>query len=107
MIRIVLPVLGIVTAVALLGLLTTGCLEANAPERIEVDLGGGRDHIDTSRVPPSASQEEYRQKLAEAYERIDYLEKKVEDLEKDKRKLKAEREEYEDRYEREKKRNRD
>ena len=105
MIRLALPLAGIVAAVMVLSLFTIGCVQA--PERIDIDLGGGRDRVDTSRVPPTSSHEEARQKLAEAYNRIDYLESKVEGLEKDKRGLKAEREEYKDRYEREKKRNRD
>lgn len=107
MIRLASPLAGIVFALLLLGLCPAGCVQAKAPERIDIDLGGGRGHIDTSRVPPTASHEEARQKLAEAYQRIDDLEKKVENLEQDKREPKGEREEYKDRYEREKKRYRD
>lgn len=98
----------LVAAVALVaGAASFGCVQAKAPERIDIDVGGGHDPIDTSRVPPTASHEEARQKLAEAYREIDRLRKEVDGLKKDKKELKAEREEYKDKYEKEKKRNRD
>jgi len=87
-------------ALVLVGL---GCVNVKAPERIDVGGGGpGREPIDTSRVPPTASHEEARQRLGEAYERIRYLEGKVHGLEEDKRDLKREKEEYKKKYEREK-----
>lgn len=89
-----------------LGLLV-GCLNVQAPEKIEIGSGRGREPIDTSRIPETRSHEEARQKLAEAYERIKYLEGKVNSLEKDKRELKKDKEDIKDKYEREKKRNKD
>jgi hypothetical protein len=75
-------------------LLMGGCLNVKAPESISVDTGR-RQPVDASQVPPTASHEEARQKLAEAYAEIRRLKDKVADLEKDKRELKAEREDCE------------
>ena len=76
-----------------------GCVNVQAPD-VNVGSRPGRRQIDTSRLPPTRSHEEARQKLGEAYERIDYLEDKVGDLEKDKRKAKDERDEYKRKYKR-------
>ncbi len=87
-----------------LGPAVTGCLNVKAPDTINIGSQRGRDPIDTSRVPPTASHEAARRKLAQAYDRIQYLERKVHGLQKDKRELKQEREEYKNKYKREKKR---
>jgi hypothetical protein len=89
------------------GVLTiVGCVNVKAPEEINIGGGGrGREPIDTSRVPPNMSPEEARQKLAEAYDRINYLEGKVRGLEKDKRELKDDLEKRKDELKREKKKN--
>ncbi|MFQ5502568.1 MAG: hypothetical protein ACE5EQ_09750 [Phycisphaerae bacterium] len=100
---VVLPI-GVLLA---LGPAVAGCLNVKAPDTINVGSRRGRDSIDTSRVPPTASHEAARRKLAEAYDRIQYLERKVRDLQKDKRELKKEREEYKKKYKREKKRHDD
>ncbi len=62
--------------------------------------------VDTSRVPPVNSVEEGRQRLAEAYQRIDYLQQQLDDARRDNARLKAdlktakkEREVYKDRLE--------
>lgn len=89
---LVLVCVGIVASV--------GCVSLEAPEQINVNQSPGRAPIDTSRVPPTRSHEEARHRLAEAYQRIDYLEAKVRDLDHDKEKLKRELDEYEDRYDR-------
>ncbi|MHC4477467.1 MAG: hypothetical protein ACYTEL_17605 [Planctomycetota bacterium] len=79
-----------------LTILLAGCVSVKAPERISI--GDHPRRIDSTRVPPTQSHEEARQLLAEAYERNRYLEAKVADLERDKQKLKAERDEYKRRY---------
>lgn len=84
-----------------------GCVNVHGLEDVSVDAGHRPRRIDTSRVPPTHSHEEARRRLAEAYERNRYLEHKVEKLEKDKRELKAERDEYKQKYKWEKKRNDD
>jgi hypothetical protein len=107
--RLRIPVWLIVPACGLLFMLNTlvGCVNVKAPENIEIGSRRGHDPVDTSQVPENMSKEEARQKLAEAYERIKYLEGKVADLEKDKRELKKDKEELKDKYEREKKKNKD
>jgi outer membrane murein-binding lipoprotein Lpp len=75
----------------------SGCVNVKAPE--EINLGTGRHQpVDASQVPPTATHEEARQKLAEAYAEIRHLQSKVADLEKDKKELKAQREECEKKY---------
>jgi outer membrane murein-binding lipoprotein Lpp len=75
----------------------SGCVNLKAPE--EINIGSGRHQpVDASQVPPTKTHEEARQKLAEAYTEIRYLQSKVADLEKDKKELKAEREEWEKKY---------
>jgi len=94
----------VVAAVVLAGLLgVAGCLQVQAPKEINVGTGRGHEPIDTSRVPPTQSHEEARQKLAEAYDRISYLEGKVRGLEKDKRELKSDLEECKDKMKRQRK----
>ena len=83
----------------------SGCgISVKAPEQINIANNNRPRRIDSSRVPATASHEEARQRLAECYERNRYLEKKVSRLEADKRKYKNERDEYEEKYEREKER---
>ncbi|MCA9244374.1 MAG: hypothetical protein KDA32_10495 [Phycisphaerales bacterium] len=67
-------------------LASVGCISVKAPERITVGSGGSRP-VDTSRVPPTRDHAHAREKLAEAYARIDYLEDELRDCEKDKREL--------------------
>lgn len=97
---------GLLVCVSIAAMLAglAGCVNVQAPERIEVGSSPGREPIDTSRVPPTGSHEEARRKIAEAYQRIDYLDRKVRDLKEDKEKYKDERDEYKDKYKRLKKR---
>ena len=78
------------TSATLLILSGLGCVSVRAPERINVNSSPGRSRIDTSRVPPTRDHADAREKLAQAYDRIDYLERKVNYLEKDKDELKDE-----------------
>lgn len=95
--------------VALLGVMLggAGCLSVRGPDEISVNAGNRPRRIDSSHVPPTRDHEDARHMLAEAYERNRYLEHKVEKLEKKKRELKAERDEYKRKYKREKDRNDD
>lgn len=81
---------GLIAACLLMG----GCVNLKAPEEINIDTGR-RQHVDASQAPPTQTHEEARQKLAEAYAEIRHLQGKVANLEKDKRELKAEKEECE------------
>lgn len=78
-----------------------GCVNVKAPERIDVGgkpvYGGDRNR---QRDPNPQTLDGCREELRRAYDRIDSLERKVADLESDKRKLKDERDEYKDRYKR-------
>jgi len=100
-------ILFVMAVILVAGISLTGCINVKAPEEINVGSSPGRQPIDTSRLPRTQSHEEARQKLAEAYQRIDYLEDKVRDLDKDKRELKDERDDYKRKYKREKKRHDD
>ena len=72
--------------------LATGCVSLKAPEQVYFN---GRPRVsDPSTVPPTGSHAEARQKLAEAYDEIRYLRRKVTDLKEDKRELKTERDKY-------------
>jgi outer membrane murein-binding lipoprotein Lpp len=101
--------LALLTVVALLivGTSLAGCVNVKAPEQINVGSRPGRRSLDTSSVPPTRSHLEARQKLAEAYDRIRYLEAKIDDLEEDKRELKEDRDDYKRKYKREKDRHDD
>ncbi len=79
-----------------ISVLLVGCVSVKAPESISI--GDRPRRIDSSRVPPTQSHEEARQRLAEAYERNRHLEAKVADLERDKEELKKERDEYKRQY---------
>ena len=79
-----------------LTVLLAGCVSVKAPEKISI--GDHPHRVDSTRVPRTRSHEEARQRLAEAHERIHYLEAKVTRLERDKEKLKTERDEYKRRY---------
>ncbi len=91
-------------AIVLLGGLVSfaGCVSIKAPEEVYIANRNRPERIDSSRVPPTNSHEEARQKLAEAYERNRFLEDKVQKLEREMRKLKDDRDEYKEKYEREK-----
>lgn len=95
--------------VALLGIMlgAAGCLNVQGPDEINVSAGNRPKRIDSGRVPTTRSHEEARRRLAEAYGRNQYLEHKVEKLEKKNRELKEERDEYKRKYKREKGRNDD
>lgn len=87
---------------------TSGCLKIGGNEPL-VRVNAPRNEpapMDTSRVPPISSVEEGRQRLAEAYARIDYLERELASTQRDKEKLRAdlktakkERDVYKDRLE--------
>lgn len=96
-----------VAALLVVGASLAGCINVKAPEQINVGSRPGRRSIDTSSVPPTRSHQEARQKLAQAYDRISYLEAKNDDLKEDKRELKEERDEYKRKYKREKDRHDD
>ena len=74
----------------------SGCVSLKAPEQINFQPHA--QVADPSSVPPLASMDEARQKLAEAYAEIRYLRGKVRDLEDDKDELKAERDHYKHRH---------
>ncbi len=76
-------VLGIAAFVIVL---MSGCVSVKAPERITVGSSGSRP-VDTSRVPPTRDHAQARERLAEAYARIDYLEDELDDCESDKREM--------------------
>ena len=86
---------GLVFLLALTVLLA-GCVSVKAPEKISI--GDRPRRIDSSRVPPTRSHEETRQRLEEAYERNRYLEAKVAELEEEIEELEEERDEYKRRY---------
>lgn len=71
-----------------------GCTSVRAPERIEVSVGGGSGHVDSSRVPKPKTLEEARAELGKAYAQIQRLERKIGDLEEDEAKCEREREMY-------------
>jgi TolA-binding protein len=72
-----------------------GCLSVGTPREISVNTDvGGREHVDTSSVPPTRDHEEARRRLAEAYAEIRSLRSKVDKLERDKKDLKGERDGY-------------
>lgn len=75
---------------------TTGCISVKAPERIDVDAGGGSrpERVDSARVPHPSTLEEARAELRKAYASIQWLEGEVAELEKDKAEYKRERDEY-------------
>ncbi len=85
-----------------------GCLSVKAPDEINIGSSRpGRRPIDTRRVPPTRTHEEARQKLAQAYDRIHYLEgevrslkKDLDDLEDDLEDMEEERDEWEEKYDR-------
>ncbi len=83
-----------------LALLAVSCADIRAPERIEVNVGGGSEHMDSSRVPDPATLEEARSELHRAYRQIQYLERRVAKLEDDKTELKKDRDEYKRKYKR-------
>ena len=80
----------------------TGCLHVSAPDKVSLSANASPRRVDNRRVPATKSHEEARQKLAEAYGRNRYLERKVEDLEDDVREIEKEKEEYKRKYKREK-----
>ena len=72
---------------------TVGCVSAKAPERIDVSVGGSRrpEPVDSSRVPHPETLAEARLELRKAYANIQWLERKVADVEEDKAEYKRER----------------
>lgn len=96
---------GVVPVSLLLVALGAGCLKIGGNEPLVKVTGSSEaPPVDTSRVPPLSSVEEGRQRLAEAYARIDYLEKELAKARRDKEELKAdlkvakkERDAYKDR----------
>lgn len=83
-------------------LFQSSCLSVEAPREIHVGDSPGRRPVDTARVPPTANHSEARQRLAESYARIDYLEKEIRELREENRELENEAEAFEKKYEREK-----
>ena len=76
-----------------------GCVSVKAPEKIQV--GSSRpEPVDTSRLPDTATHQECRQELYQAYQNIHYLEGENRRLEEKAAKYKRERDECEDRLER-------
>jgi len=91
-------------AAALLGIaVLSSCVNVKAPDNIEIGSGGGRAYSSHSRNPNPQTLDEAKAELNKAYQRIDYLEKKNSDLEKDKQKYKDERDEYKSKYKQAKK----
>ena len=75
--------------------LSLGCLNVGTPREISVNTDvNTRQPVDASSVPPTATNEECRQKLAEAYSEIRYLRDKVDKLDRDKKDLKRDRDSY-------------
>jgi len=105
--RRVRMLLGLVAVSFLLVGFSAGCLNIGGDEPLVKVTGSSEPPpVDTSRVPPTDSVEECRQRLAEAYARIDYLEKELAKARRDKEELKAdlkvakkERDAYKDRLE--------
>lgn len=85
----------------------SGCLHVSAPDEINLSAGTSPRRVDNRRVPTTKNHEEARQKLAEAYGRNRYLERRVEELEDEVRELEEEKEEYKRKYKREKDKNDD
>jgi TolA-binding protein len=73
-----------------------GCVSAKAPERIDVNLGGSSrpETVDSSRVPDPKTLDEARYELRRAYENIQWLERRVAELQEDKAEYKRERDKY-------------
>jgi FtsZ-binding cell division protein ZapB len=96
---------GLVALSFLLAAFSAGCLKIGGNEPLVKVTGSSEaPPVDTSRVPPISTVEEGRQRLAEAYARIDYLEKELNKARRDKEELKAdlkvakkERDAYKDR----------
>ena len=93
--------LALLAAVLGIAACLSGCTTVKAPERIDINVERHQP-VNAAQVPPTASHEEARQRLAEAYGEIRYLQAKVRDLEEDKAKLRRERDEYKEKYKREK-----
>lgn len=87
-----------VSGVLLAALAASGCVSVTAPREINVQ-GSAPRRVDTSRVPPTRDHQEARARLAEAYDRLDYLENKVKRLETENERLENERDHWEERYE--------
>jgi hypothetical protein len=84
-----------------------GCLNIGGDEPlVRVESSPEPAPVDTTRIPPVNTVEEGRQRLAEAYQRIGYLERELDGANRDKAELKAdvkkakqERDRYKDRLE--------
>jgi len=72
----------------------SACVSVKAPERINIQPHPAV--ADPSQVPPTASHEEARQRLAEAYAEIRYLRDKVYRLDNENERLEHERDRYKD-----------
>jgi hypothetical protein len=82
-----------------------GCYSSKSP-LVTIDTRSEPPPVDTTRIPPVNTVEEGRMRLAEAYQRIDYLERELaktnrdkQELKDDVRKAKQERDRYKDRLE--------
>lgn len=87
-----IPAAALVALVALFAAATAGCA-VKVDGQNKVDVGPydftryGKSEFDASRVPPTKSHEEARQKLTEAYAEIHRLNDIVRNMEKDNEKL--------------------
>jgi len=68
--------------------------------KVDVPDYSYRPKVDARQVPPTKSHSDCRQRLTEAYSYIRHLEDKVDDLKKDKKKLKDKIDHLEDRLDR-------
>src|SRR5262245_59583281 len=88
-----------------LTLLISACVNVKAPEKVEI--GNNSRVVDARHVPETHNHDECRQELTNAYSEIERLQRKMDGLEKDKRELKRERDDYKDKYKKLKKSNDD
>jgi len=75
-----------------------GCVQVRAPERIQIGSDPPPEHIESTRIPPTASHEEARAELRKAYRQIAYLEHENDRLREKLDECEDHREALEDRY---------
>ena len=75
---------------------SVGCVNVQAPERVELRAGHRPEPVDSSHVPATQSHEECRAELVKAYENIRYLEGENEHLRDKLAECKRDRERYKD-----------